>query len=132
MDSSFNSKLGYSDSELDCLSWGIHCAKCFSCFISFNPHRNPLKVSTPIFQMRLSWEDPPGEGNGYPLQYSCLEKSIDRGAWLQSLGSQGVRHEQLTFYYFQLPVTQLIDSSPLPPTPNSTHNHCSANVQQLI
>ena len=24
----------------------------------------------------------PGEGNGYPLQYSCLENSMDRGAWL--------------------------------------------------
>ena len=24
---------------------------------------------------------PPAEGNGYPLQYSCLEKSMDRGAW---------------------------------------------------
>ena len=23
----------------------------------------------------------PGEGNGNPLQYSCLENSIDRGAW---------------------------------------------------
>ena len=23
----------------------------------------------------------PGEGNGYPLQYSCLEKSTNRGAW---------------------------------------------------
>ena len=23
----------------------------------------------------------PGEGNGYPLQYSCLENSIHRGAW---------------------------------------------------
>ena len=23
----------------------------------------------------------PGEGNGYPLQCSCLENSIDRGAW---------------------------------------------------
>ena len=22
-----------------------------------------------------------GEGNGNPLQYSCLENSIDRGAW---------------------------------------------------
>ena len=21
------------------------------------------------------------EGNGYPLQYSCLENSMDRGAW---------------------------------------------------
>ena len=23
----------------------------------------------------------PGEGNGNPLQYSCLESSKDRGAW---------------------------------------------------
>ena len=23
----------------------------------------------------------PGEGNGYPPQYSCLENSMDRGAW---------------------------------------------------
>ena len=23
----------------------------------------------------------PGEGNGYSLQYSCLENSVDRGAW---------------------------------------------------
>ena len=23
----------------------------------------------------------PGEGNGYPLQYSCLENSMHRGAW---------------------------------------------------
>ena len=23
----------------------------------------------------------PGEGSGYPLQYSCLENSMDRGAW---------------------------------------------------
>ena len=24
---------------------------------------------------------PPGEGNGTPFQYSCLENPIDRGAW---------------------------------------------------
>ena len=24
----------------------------------------------------------PGKGNGNPLQYSCLENSMDRGAWL--------------------------------------------------
>ena len=26
-------------------------------------------------------EKSPGEGNGYPLQYSCLKNSMDRGAW---------------------------------------------------
>ena len=31
----------------------------------------------------------PGEGNGYPLQYSCLENPMDREAWraTQSMGS---------------------------------------------
>ena len=28
----------------------------------------------------LSWEDPPGEGNDYSLQYSCLDYSRDRAA----------------------------------------------------
>ena len=28
----------------------------------------------------LGWEDSPGEGNGKPLQYSCLENSMDGGA----------------------------------------------------
>ena len=27
----------------------------------------------------------PGEGNGYSLQYSCLENSMDRGAWLATV-----------------------------------------------
>ena len=27
------------------------------------------------------WGRSPGEGNGNPLLYSCLENSIDRGAW---------------------------------------------------
>ena len=27
------------------------------------------------------WGRPPGEGNGYLFQYSCLENPMDRGAW---------------------------------------------------
>ena len=39
------------------------------------------------------WERSPGGGHGNPLQYSCLENSMDRGAWgLWSIGSQRVRH----------------------------------------
>ena len=36
----------------------------------------------------------PGVENGNPLQYSCLENSMDRRAWwgLQSMESWGVRH----------------------------------------
>ena len=33
----------------------------------------------------------PGEGNDYPLQHSCLEISMDRGAWWAAdMGSQSV------------------------------------------
>ena len=36
----------------------------------------------------------PGEGNGNPLQYSCLENPMDGGACgLQSMGSQRVGHD---------------------------------------
>ena len=29
----------------------------------------------------LGSERCPGEGNGYPLLYSCLENSVDSGVW---------------------------------------------------
>ena len=36
----------------------------------------------------------PEGGNGNSLQYSCLENSMDRGAWrAMSIGSQRVRHD---------------------------------------
>ena len=36
----------------------------------------------------------PGEGNGNPLQYSCLENPMDGGAWWATVhGSQRVRHD---------------------------------------
>ena len=31
--------------------------------------------------LSLGQEDPLGEGNGNPLQYSCLEIPMDKGAW---------------------------------------------------
>ena len=34
----------------------------------------------------------PGEGNGNPLQYSCLENSMDRGTWWATV--QGVAKSQ--------------------------------------
>ena len=34
------------------------------------------------------WGRTAGEGNGNPLQYSCLENSVDRGAWLATV--QGI------------------------------------------
>ena len=39
----------------------------------------------------------PGEGNGNPPQYSCLENSMDRGAWQTTVhGVKGVRYDLAT------------------------------------
>ena len=40
----------------------------------------------------LNWKDPVGEGNGYQPQYSCLQNSMDRGAWLATV--QGLEKSQ--------------------------------------
>ena len=36
----------------------------------------------------------PGEGNGNPLQYSCLENPMDRGAWQATV--HGIEELDLT------------------------------------
>jgi len=55
-----------------------------------NPPANARDMGS-IPEMRRS----PAVGNGNPLQYSCLENSMDRGATggLQLMVSQRVRHE---------------------------------------
>ena len=43
----------------------------------------------------------PGEGKGYPLQYSCLENPVDRGAWQASVhrvAKSQSRLKQLSMY----------------------------------
>ena len=41
----------------------------------------------------------PGEGNGNPLHYSCLEIPMDRGAWQATVsGHARVRHDLVTNY----------------------------------
>ena len=40
-----------------------------------------LSTMQKIWIQSLGWEDLLGEGNGNPLQYSCLENPMDRGAW---------------------------------------------------
>ena len=42
--------------------------------------------------LSMGWEESSGEGNGYPLQYSCLENSRGRGAWWATV--RGVTESQ--------------------------------------
>ena len=51
----------------------------------------------------------PGEGNGNPLQFSCLENSMDRGAWGAEIhGVERVRHDSAT-------ITHSLICAPLSP-----------------
>ena len=51
----------------------------------------------------------PGEGNGNPLQYSCLENPMDRGAW-QAMDSHGQEPDRnLTVHGVSNSWTQLSD-----------------------
>ena len=70
----------------------------FSCFISspilgmvsyFNHCVRCVMVSPGGFNLHVPND---GEGNGTPLQYSCLENPMDRGAW--SAAVHGVSKSQ--------------------------------------
>ena len=41
----------------------------------------------------------PGEGIGYPLQYSCLENPMDRGAWWASVPIYEKTHHKKDIKY---------------------------------
>ena len=46
----------------------------------------------------------PGEGNGYPLQYFCLENSMDRGAWwatVYGIVKSRTRLSNQHYYYYR-------------------------------
>ena len=42
----------------------------------------------------------PGEGNGNPLQCSCLENPMDRGAWRATVHGVAKSWTQLSNFYF--------------------------------
>ena len=47
----------------------------------------------------------PGEGNGNPLQYSCLKNSMDRGAWQAAVHGVTKLHDCATnFHFFTSPL----------------------------
>ena len=71
----------------------------------------------------LPWRDPgsipesgrsPGEGNGNPLQYSCLENPMDGGAWwaiVQAVTKSWTQLSDFTFtllYYEMTPISMTL------------------------
>ena len=49
----------------------------------------------------LGREDPPGEGNGTPLQYSCLESPMDGGTWRAVVHGVAKSRTRLSNQHFQ-------------------------------
>ena len=93
---------GYLPSSTEatwCMSsgeWSTPLPKCNGKFLSESIEHSSIHLSPPWFPggsdgkasacnagdpgLIPGWGRSPGEGNGNPLQYSCLENSIDRGA----------------------------------------------------
>ena len=54
----------------------------------------------------LSQKDPLEEGHGNPLQCSCLEKPMDRGAWRVTVHGVAKRQTRLSDQHFFSPLTK--------------------------
>ena len=52
----------------------------------------------------------PGEGNGNPLQYSCLENSMDRGVWRATVHGVIKSWTWLSGYHFHSLISELCQS----------------------
>ena len=91
--------------------WSFNIQGCLLNFQCFFSGREILQIecksSSPLPRTCLSLQPPEllsealvfldGEGNGTPLQYSCLENPVDGGAWqVQSTGSLRVKHDSAT------------------------------------
>ena len=48
-----------------------------------------------------------GEGNGTPLQYSCLENPMNRGAWWAAVHGVAKNQTQLSNFTFTFPSHEL-------------------------
>ena len=67
------------------------------------------------------WGRSPAAGNGTPLQCSCLENSMDRGAWQSTVdGVTRVGHSLATKQ--EQPPSSSVNSVP------SAHSHCCATA----
>ena len=80
--------------------------------IGFMRTETPPTTNNPVFRRG------PGEGNGTPLQYSCLENPMDEGAWWAAVHGVAKSRTQLsdftfTFHFYALEKEMATHSSVL-------------------
>ena len=75
-------------------TWSFWFRWSLVCTLSNTTHSFCVHLRVSFYCGALCQEDFPGEGNGYPCQYSCLENPMDRGAWQATV--HGVMTEWLT------------------------------------
>ena len=57
----------------------------------------------------LGQEDSPGEGNGNPLQYFCLENPMDGGTWWATVHGVAKSQTRLNNFTFTINVQSLLN-----------------------
>ena len=72
-----------------------------------------LSCNVGTWVQSLGWEDPmqklgsyPAGGNGYPIQYSGLENSMDRGTWQATVHGVAKSRKQLSDFHFHFTFKQ--------------------------
>ena len=66
----------------------------------------------PETQVRsLGQENPLGEGNGNPLQYSCLGNPMDRGTWCATVPGVTKSQTRLSDFTFKLKEEGIIENA---------------------
>ena len=85
-------------------TWGLFRPLWAQTFTSFWVHQVCFRcrMDPQIWRLWCHSDKTPGEGNGNPLQYSCLKNPIDRGTWWATV--HGVAQldmtERLTLSHF--------------------------------
>ena len=72
---------------------GCDCTQCVYTYVCVYVLTNGYSIILLLF---IS----PGEGNGNPLHYSCLENSMDRGVWWATV--HGVTQSRREVHMFKL------------------------------
>ena len=73
----------------------------------------------------LGREHPPGEGNGNPLQYSCLENPMDGGAWWATVHGVAKSRTRLSDFPLWLICVIIHLSKPIEYTPPRVNSEVS-------